>query len=204
MVTTTHATTQRSRLRRRALWLAWATVAWNTIEAVVAISAGSAAGSIALVSFGLDSVIEVASAVVIIWQFSGRDEQREQRALRLIALSFFALAAYVSIRAVVDLATGHRPDVSTVGIALAAVSLIVMPVLATAKRRTAAALGSVTVAADSQQTWLCTYLSAVLLAGLVLNATVGWWWADPIAGLMIAALAVREGRDAWNGDTCCD
>lgn len=191
-------------LRTRARQLAWATVAWNVIEAFVAIIAGTAAGSAALVGFGLDSTIEVASALVIIWQFSGVDEQREQRALRLIALSFFALATYVSFRALFDLAEGREADTSTVGIGLAVASLIVMPTLAVAKRRTGRRLGSMTVTADSQQTWLCTYLSAILLVGLVLNATIGWWWADPIAALIIAALAAREGIEAWNGDNCCD
>ncbi len=193
-----------TRLRTRARQLAWATVVWNVVEALVAIIAGTAAGSAALVGFGLDSTIEVASALVIIWQFSGLDEQREQRALRMIAISFFALAAYVSARAVFDLTSGNEADTSTIGIALAFASLVVMPALAVAKRRTGQQLGSATVTADSQQTWLCTYLSAILLVGLVLNATVGWWWADPIAALIIAALAIREGREAWNGDTCCD
>jgi len=193
-----------NRLRTRALQLAWATVVWNLIEAFVAIVAGTAAGSAVLVGFGLDSTIEVASALVIIWQFSGVDEKREQHALRLIAVSFFALAAYVSIRAVLDLTGANEADTSTVGIALAIASLIVMPALAIAKRRTGQQLGSVTVTADSQQTWLCTYLSVILLVGLVMNSTIGWWWADPIAALIIAALAAREGVEAWNGDTCCD
>lgn len=192
------------RLRRRVVVLAWMTIAWNVVEAVVAIGAGLEAGSLALVGFGLDSTIEVASAAVILWQFAGADEQRERQALRLIALSFFALAAYVSVQAGYDLSTTSEPDASVVGIVLAALSLVVMPLLATAKRRTGRRLGSVTVAADSQQTWLCTYLSAVLLVGLVLNAALGWWWADPLAGLVIAALALREGREAWSGDTCCD
>lgn len=192
------------RLRRRAVGLAWLTVAWNVVEAVVAIVAGAAAGSLALIGFGLDSTVEVASAVVIIWQFSGLDEQREQRALRLIAISFFALALYVVGQAGFDLLSGSEPDSSPVGIGLALASLVVMPLLATAKRSTGRRLGSVTVTADSQQTWLCTYLSAVLLVGLVLNAALGWWWADPAAALIIAALALREGREAWRGDTCCD
>lgn len=190
-------------LRRRAVVLAWITVAWNVIEAVIAIAAGRDAGSMALVGFGLDSTIEVASAAVIIWQFSGLDEDREQRALRLIAVSFFALAAFVTVQALLDLASGSEPDPSSVGIALAVASLIVMPILATAKRSTGRRLGSVTVAADSQQTWLCTYLSVVLLTGLVLNAALGWWWADSVAAVVIAALAVREGVDAWRGDGCC-
>ncbi|MDH3678561.1 MAG: cation transporter [Acidimicrobiia bacterium] len=195
------------RLRRRAVVLAWATVTWNAVEAIVAISAGASAGSLALIGFGLDSTIEVASAVVILWQFAGQAghaEQRERLALKLIGLSFFALAGYVVVQAVVDLATASAPDSSLVGIGLAALSLVVMPILARAKRRTGRQLGSVTVTADSQQTLLCTYLSAILLLGLGLNAALGWWWADPVAGLAIAALAVREGREAWEGEVCCD
>lgn len=194
----------RRRLRRIALSLAWATVAWNVIEAVIAIAAGSAAGSVALVSFGLDSTIEVGSALVIIWQFSGLDERREALALRLIGVSFFALAAYVGVRALLDLVSSSGPESSPVGIGLAALSLVVMPVLAAAKSRVGRRMGSPTVSADSRQTWLCTSLSAVLLVGLVLNAAWGWWWADPIAGLVIAGLAVREGVEAWNGESCCD
>lgn len=201
-VGTTDAT--HDRLRRTAVALAWATVAWNVIEAVVAIAAGSAAGSVALVSFGLDSMIEVGSALVIIWQFSGLDERRERLALRLIAASFFLLAGYVGVRAVLDLITSSEPESSPVGIGLAAASLVVMPVLAAGKARVGRRLGSPTVGADSRQTWLCTYLSAVLLVGLVLNALWGWWWADPIAGLVIAGLAIREGLEAWNGEACCD
>ncbi len=192
------------RLRRAALALAWATVAWNVVEAVVAIAAGSAAGSVALVSFGLDSTVEVASAAIIIWQFSGLDEQRERLALRLIGASFFALAAYVGVRAALDLVTASEPESSPVGIGLAVASLVVMPALAAGKARVGRRLGSATVSADSRQTWLCTYLSVVLLAGLVFNSLWGWWWADPIAGLVIAALAVNEGREAWNGERCCD
>lgn len=191
-------------LRRRAVLLAWLTVAWNVVEAVVAIAAGSAAGSLALIGFGLDSTVEVASAAVIIWQFSGLDHERERRALRLIALCFFALAAYVTVQAAVDLVVGNRAESSRVGIALAVASLVVMPVLATAKRSTGRRMGSVTVTADSRQTWLCASLSAVLLVGLVLNGAFGWWWADPLAALAIAALALREGSEAWRGETCCD
>lgn len=191
-------------LERRAARLAWATVAWNVVEAVVAIGAGAAAGSIALVGFGLDSTVEVMSALVIVWQFRGVSAERERRALKLIAVSFFALAAYVTIQAIVELASVSEPSESTVGIGLASASLVVMPVLARAKRRNGALMGSVTVLADSNQTKLCVYLSAVLLAGLVLNATVGWWWADPVAALVIAALAANEGREAWRGETCDD
>lgn len=201
---TADAADTRERLRRHAMALAWATVAWNVLEAVVAISAGSAAGSVALVSFGLDSTVEVGSAAVIIWQFSGADEERERQALRFIALCFFALGAYVGVRAMVDLVAANEPESSLVGIALAVLSLIVMPTLAVGKARVGRRLGSSTVSADSRQTWLCTYLSAVLLVGLLLNAAVGWWWADPLAGVVIAALAVREGVEAWIGETCCE
>ena len=191
-------------LERRARLLAGATVGWNVVEAIVAIAAGAAASSIALVGFGLDSTVEVLSALVILWQFNGLAEDRERRALKLIALSLFALAAYVAVQAVLDLAGRTKPGASPVGIGLAIASLIVMPLLAAAKRTTGRRLGSTTVVADSNQTKLCAYLSAVLLGGLVLNATVGWWWADPLAALIIAGLAVHEGRGAWHGDTCDD
>ena len=191
-------------LQRRAVRLAWATIAWNVVEAVVAIAAGAAANSIALVGFGLDSTVEVMSAVVIVWQFRGLAEERERRALKLIAVSFFGLAAYVGVQAIIDLAGNSEPESSPVGIGLAIASLVVMPLLARAKRRTGNAMGSVTVVADSNQTKLCAYLSAILLGGLVLNATTGWWWADPIAALAIAALAANEGREAWRGETCDD
>ncbi len=196
---------ERQRRHRIALALAWATIAWNTVEAVVAIAAGAAASSIALIGFGLDSTVEVLSASVIVWQMT-RDvpEEREAQAVRLIAVSFFALAGYVSMQAVFDLVSGSEPESSTVGIALATVSLVVMPTLAALKRRNGRRLGSNSVVADSRQTMLCTYLSAVLLIGLLLNATVGWWWADPLAALVIAGLAVNEGREAWHGDRCCD
>jgi divalent metal cation (Fe/Co/Zn/Cd) transporter len=191
-------------LERRAVRLAWATIAWNVVEAIVAIAAGLAANSIALVGFGLDSTVEVMSAMVIVWQFRGLAEDRERRALKLIAVSFIGLAAYVAVQAIVDLVGTSRPESSPVGIGLAIASLVVMPLLARAKRRTGNAMGSVTVVADSNQTKLCAYLSAILLGGLVLNATFGWWWADPIAALAIAALAVNEGREAWRGETCDD
>ena len=194
----------RSRYGRRARLLAGASVAYNGIEAVVAIAAGIVAGSVALVGFGLDSVVDVSSGLIILWQFRHKiPESREKTALRLMAFSFFALAAYVGFESVRSLVTGHEPDSSTVGIALATTSLAVMPVLSWAQRRTGRALGSNAVVADSTQTLLCTYLSAVLLVGLVLNATLGWSWADPIAGLVIAAIAVREGRQSWRGDGCC-
>ena len=203
-VATALSAERRRRLGRRAQLLAGASVAYNVVEAAVAVAAGVVAGSVALVGFGLDSVVEVSSGLVVLWQFRHPlPETRERRALRLMALSFFALAAYVTVESVRSLATGHAAEHSPVGIALAAVSLVVMPVLSWAQRRTGRRLGSATVVADSTQTLLCTYLSAVLLAGLVVNATLGWSWADPVAGLVIAAVAAREGRDAWRGEACC-
>ncbi|MGY1604390.1 cation transporter [Geodermatophilus sp. SYSU D00815] len=194
----------RARLGRRARWLAGASVAYNVLEAVVAVAAGLVAGSVALIGFGLDSVVEVSSGLVVLWQFRHRvPETRERQALRLMALAFFALAAYVTVESVRALLLGGEPESSPVGIGLAAASLVVMPFLSWAQRRTGRALGSATVVADSTQTLLCTYLSAVLLVGLVLNTTVGWGWADPIAGLVIAAVAVKEGVEAWRGDGCC-
>lgn len=194
---------ERSRLERLARLLAWATIIWNAIEAVVAISSGLVAGSLALVGFGIDSSIEVFAAVVVLWRLRGANEEREERALKLIALSFFALGAYVAVEAVRDLVTDSDAETSPVGIGLAVASLIVMPVLAAAKKRVGVQLGNRTVIADAAETRLCAYLSVILLVGLVLDATVGWWWADPIAALGIAALAVREGREAWEGEDCC-
>jgi len=194
----------RRRLGRRAQMLAGASVAYNVVEAAVAITAGVVAGSVALVGFGLDSVVEVSSGLVVLWQFSHRiPESREHQALRLMAIGFFGLAAYVTVESVRGLIGGSDPSPSPVGIALAAVSLVIMPVLSLAQRRTGKALGSNAVVADGTQTLLCTYLSAVLLVGLVLNATLGWTWADPIAGLVIAAVAAREGLEAWRGEGCC-
>ena len=209
-VVTTPFTDERERLQRRGLLLAALTIAWNVIEAVVAISAGIAAGSIALVGFGFDSTIEVLSALVVVWQFraelqGGYDEARERTALRLIAVSFFVLATYVVIEAVRDLFfIDAEAGASTVGIVLAALSLIVMPLLALAKRRTATQLGSPTLRADAAETMLCAWLSALLLGGLVLNAAVGWWWADPLAAIAIAGLAAKEGLEAWRGESCDD
>lgn len=195
---------ERARLGRRAQLLAAASVGYNALEAVVAVSAGIAAGSVALVGFGLDSIVEVSSGLVILWQFRhSLPESRERQALRLIAMSFFALAAYVSVESIRALLSAGEADPSPVGIGLASASLLVMPVLSRAQRRTGRALGSNAVFADGTQTLLCTYLSAVLLVGLVLNATLGWSWADPVAGLVIAGVAVREGLQAWRGDGCC-
>jgi divalent metal cation (Fe/Co/Zn/Cd) transporter len=197
------APAERARLGRRAQLLAGTSVVYNVIEAVIAVAAGLAAGSVALIGFGLDSVVEVSSGLVILWQFRSRlPESRERQALRLMALAFFALAAFVGVESVRALVSGAAPEASPVGIGLAIASLIVMPFLSWAQRRTGRRLGSRAVVADGTQTLLCTYLSAVLLVGLVLNATLGWGWADPVAGLVIAAVAVREGRAAWRGEGC--
>jgi divalent metal cation (Fe/Co/Zn/Cd) transporter len=194
---------RRAVLARRIRLLVAATITYNVIEAVVAISAGAAASSTALIGFGLDSVIEVSSAAAVAWQFAGSDpEAREKTALRIIAISFFALAAYVTVESVRALVSGGEAEHSTVGLVLAALSLAVMPVLSHAQRRTGRELDSRSAVADSKQTLLCTYLSAVLLVGLGLNSMFGWSWADPVAALVIAAVAVKEGRDAWRGDAC--
>ncbi|MBP2477975.1 divalent metal cation (Fe/Co/Zn/Cd) transporter [Crossiella equi] len=195
---------RRAVLVRRVRLLVAATITYNVLEAVVALTAGTIASSTALIGFGLDSVIEVASAVAVAWQFAGRDPQaRERAALRVIALSFFALAAYVGVESVRALLGAEPAGHSAVGIVLAAVSLAVMPFLSAAQRRAGRELGSASAVADSKQTLLCTYLSAVLLAGLLLNSLLGWWWADPVAALVIAAVAVKEGREAWRGEHCC-
>jgi divalent metal cation (Fe/Co/Zn/Cd) transporter len=195
---------RRDVLARRIRLLVAATITYNVVEAVVALSEGTRVSSSALIGFGLDSVIEVSSAAAVAWQFSAKDpEQREKAALRFIAFSFFALAAYVSVDAARSLLGLGEPRPSVIGIALATASLVVMPVLSLAQRRAGRELGSVSAVADSKQTLLCTYLSAALLAGLVLNAALGWSWADPVAALVIAAVAVREGRNAWRGDPCC-
>lgn len=195
---------RRALLARRIRLLVVATISYNVIEAVVAITEGARVSSTALIGFGLDSVIEVSSAVAVAWQFSSPDpESREKAALRIIALSFFGLAAYVSVDAITALSGDGRAEHSTVGIVLAAVSLMLMPALSYAQRRAGRELGSRSAVADSKQTLLCTYLSAVLLVGLMLNSLFGWFWADPIAGLVIAGVALKEGRDAWRGDACC-
>jgi divalent metal cation (Fe/Co/Zn/Cd) transporter len=198
------APARRAVLRRRVRLLVAATITYNVVEAIVAISAGTMAGSIALLGFGLDSVIEVSSAAAVAWQFAGPDpEGRERVALRLIAGSFFVLAAYVTVEALRTLVVGDEPERSTVGIVLVAISVIVMPFLSWAQRRAGRELGSASAVADSKQTLLCTYLSAGVLVGLVLNAALGWWWADPLVALGLAVVAVREGRAALHGESCC-
>jgi divalent metal cation (Fe/Co/Zn/Cd) transporter len=195
---------RRDVLARRVRLLVAATIAYNVVEAVVAISAGAAASSTALIGFGLDSIVEISSAAAVAWQFAARDPQtREKTALRIVALSFFALAGYVTVESARALLGGAEPDHSGVGLGLAAVSLVVMPVLSYAQRRAGRELGSRTAVADSKQTLLCTCLSAVLLVGLGLNSVLGWGWADPVAALVIAAIAAKEGREAWRGDACC-
>lgn len=194
---------RRSVLHRRIRLIVAVTIGYNLIEAIVAIAAGTAASSAALIGFGLDSTIEVLSAAAVAWQFTRRDPQRwEKPTLRVIAIAFFALAGYVSVTSVLALTAGVDVQHSTIGIALTAVSVIVMPFLSYAERRAGREVGSATAVADSKQTLVCTYLSAAVLIGLVLNSTLGWWWADPIAALVIAGFAVREGVEAWKGDAC--
>lgn len=195
---------RRSVLTRRIRLFVAATIAYNVVEAVIALTEGTRVSSSALIGFGLDSAIEVSSAAAVAWQFSAKDpETREKAALRFIAFSFFALAAYVSVDAVLSLLGMGEARPSPIGIGLAAASLVVMPVLSLAQRRAGRELGSSSAVADSKQTLLCTYLSAALLVGLTLNALFGWSWADPIAALAIAVIAAREGLNAWRGDPCC-
>lgn len=182
--------------------LEYLTIGWNSLEAIVAVGAGAIAGSVALVGFGIDSIIEVSSGAILLWRLvSG--EHREQLALKLVGVSFLALAAYVAFDAVKSLLLREPPDESFVGIALALLSLIVMPILARAKRKVAANLNSRAMQADSRQTDICAYLSAILLFGLGLNALFGWWWADPLAGLIMIPIIVKEGVEALRGKTCC-
>ncbi len=195
---------RRAVLRRRIQLIVAITIGYNVIESVVALVAGGLASSSALIAFGLDSVVEVLSAAAVAWQFAVADhERRERLALRAIAVSFFGLAAFVTVDATRSLILHDPAAPSLPGLVLAAVSLVVMPLLSWAERRTGRELGSHSALADSRQTLLCTYLSAVLLIGLALNSLFGWYWADPVAALVIAALAVKEGRDAWRGKGCC-
>ncbi|WP_421743720.1 cation diffusion facilitator family transporter [Cellulomonas sp.] len=195
--------TRRTVLQRRIRWVVALTIAYNVVEAVVALVAGRMASSSALLAFGLDSVVEVLSAAAVAWQFAAPDpESRERTALRLIAVSFFGLALVVTLDSVRTLLGGSEPEHSTVGIVLAAASLVIMPLFSWFERRTGRELGSASAVADSKQTLLCAYLSGVLLVGLVLNSTLGWTWADPLAALVIAGFAVREGLEAWRGEAC--
>ena len=195
--------TRRATLHRRIRLIVAITIGYNVIEAVIALAAGSVASSAALIGFGLDSTIEVLSAAAVAWQFTRRDPERwEKPTLRVIAVAFFALAAYVAASSVLSLLGGEHPEHSTVGIVLTAISVVVMPFLSFAERRAGTEIGSATAVADSKQTLICTYLSAAVLIGLLLNSVFGWWWADAVAGLVIAVFAVREGLEAWKGDAC--
>lgn len=202
----------RRRAVRHAIWLTRATIGWNVVEGIVAVAAGMAAGSTALVGFGLDSAIEVSAALVLAWRL--RQERSggcmagfDQRATRLIAMAFAALAGYVTVEALAQLAARQPPEPSLTGIVVAALSLVVMPWLARAKARLAPVLGSAAAASEARQTMLCAWLSAVLLVGLIANAAAGWWWADPIAALGVALVAGIEAVRTWRADslddTCC-
>ena len=195
----TTTTADVARLRRRGFWLEYASMAWMTAEAAVAITAGVLASSIALTGFGLDSVIEFFAAAIVVWQLRGEiaGQERETKAVRLIGVTFFALATYLTVEGIRDLVTGARPRESLPGLVIAAAALLVMPGLAVAKRATGRALGNRTLVADSAETAFCAATSAATLAGVGLNTALGWWQADPIAGLVIAALAVKEGLEAW-------
>jgi len=200
------AAPRRARLVRRAQVLAWVGVGWHGVEAAIAVGAGLAAGSIALVGFGADSLTESVAGFVLLWRFAGAragSEHAERRAQRLIGISFYVIAAYIAVEAVRSLAGGHQPDASWVGIGLAAFTLVTMPPLAIAKARVGEQLGSAATKSEGRQNMLCAYLSAALLVGLGANALLGLWWADPATALLIAGVAVREGRDAWRGDDGC-
>jgi divalent metal cation (Fe/Co/Zn/Cd) transporter len=199
-------TDERQKLVRRAKLLAWLGVGWHGIEAAIAVGAGLAASSIALIGFGADSLIESLAGIILLWRFAASraaSEDAERRAQKLIALSFYVLAAYVGFEAVRSLLTGERPDASWVGIGLAAVTLVTMPPLAIAKARVGEKLGSSATKSEGQQNMLCAYLSGALLVGLGANALFGLWWADPVAALLIAGVAVNEGRESWRGESCC-
>ena len=194
---------RREVLHRRIRWIVTATIVYNLIEAAVAITAGTVASSAALIGFGLDSTIEVLSAAAVAWQFTRRHPERwEKGTLRIIAIAFFALALYVTSTSVLALADQVEVEHSTLGIIITALSVIIMPFLSLAERRAGRELGSATAVADSKQTLICTYLSVAVLGGLVVNSLFGWWWADAVAGFIIAAFAIREGIEAWRGDAC--
>jgi divalent metal cation (Fe/Co/Zn/Cd) transporter len=187
--------------------LAWGGNAWHLIEFGIAIGAGIAAGSIALIGFGADSLIEGLAGFVIVWLFTGarlHSETAERRAQQLIAASYFVLAAYVAAESIRDLVAGHKPGVSWVGVGLAAVTAPTMPLLARAKRNVGRKLNSSATVSEASQNMICAYLSVALLFGLLANALAGWWWADPGAALVIAAVAVNEGRESWKGEGCAD
>lgn len=203
MTATIRADDRRSVLQRRIRLIVTVIIGYNTLEAVVALTAGTIASSVALIGFGLDSVVEVLSAAAVAWQFTRRDPERWERGtLRVIAVSFFLLAAYVGVTSVLALVGARDVEHSAVGIALTVASVVLMPVLSFAERRAGRELGSASAVADSKQTLICTYLSAAVLTGLLLNSLFGWWWADPLAALVIVVFALREGVEAWRGDAC--
>lgn len=194
-------TERRVRLHRRVRFIVAFTITYNVVEAIVAVWAGILASSAALIGFGLDSVVEVLSAAAVAWQFTRKDPERwEKVTVRAIGLAFFALAAYVTVDAVTSLITGEGPEHSPLGLGITALSLVVMPLLAWFEVRTGRELGSKSVMADAKQLILCVYLSGAVFVGLILNSLFGWWWADSAAALVVAALAVREGIEAWRGD----
>jgi divalent metal cation (Fe/Co/Zn/Cd) transporter len=198
---------ERERLERRARLLAWGGIAWHFVEFAIAIAAGIVAGSIALIGFGADSLIEALAGFVVLWLFTGTrlgSQSAERRAQQLIAVSFFVLATYVGVESVRTLFDGKHPEVSWVGVGLAAFTAVTMPVLAYAKRDVGNRLHSSATVKEASQTTLCAYLSVALLVGLLANAVAGWWWADPLAALFIAGVALKEGHESWRGEGCCD
>jgi divalent metal cation (Fe/Co/Zn/Cd) transporter len=198
---------ERERLERQARMLAWGGIAYHFVEFAIAIGAGIAASSIALIGFGADSLIEALAGFVVLWLFTGArvgSEAAERRAQQLIAASFFVLAAYVTVESIRMIVGGQHPEASWVGIGLAVFTTLTMPLLAYVKRRVGLKLGSAATVKEASQTQLCAYLSVALLIGLVLNAAAGLWWADPLAALFIAAVAVKEGRESWRGEGCAD
>ena len=205
----TNSVVERARLVRRGRYLEYFTIGYNSLEGIIAVAAGLLAGSIALVGFGFDSLIEVTSGALLLWRLHADvDEIRRERVeaitLRLVGICFLVLALYVIYDSVESLLRHKAPDESLIGIILAAVSLVVMPLLVRAKRRVARSINSGALMADSKQTELCTYLSAILLGGLLLNALLGWWWADPVAGLIMVPIIAKEGIEALQGETCGD
>jgi divalent metal cation (Fe/Co/Zn/Cd) transporter len=198
---------ERAKLERRARLLAWGGIGWHFIEFGIALGAGIAAGSIALIGFGADSLIEALAGFVVLWLFTGTrlgSHHAERRAQQMISVSFFVLAAYVTVEAARTLISADHPETSWIGVGLAAFTALTMPLLAAAKRRVGNRLHSSATVKEASQTTLCAYLSVALLVGLLANALAGWWWADPTAALVIAAFAVKEGRESWRGEGCCD
>jgi divalent metal cation (Fe/Co/Zn/Cd) transporter len=194
------------RLARRARWLSWASLGYMCVEGAVALVAGIVAGSIALTGFGIDSAIEGVASLIVVWRLTGsrlHSQEAEERAQKLVAISFFLLAPYITVEALRDLIAGHHPSASWLGIGLAASSMVLMPALGIAKRRIGERIGSPATAGEGAQNLLCAYMAVALLAGLAGNALLGLWWLDPAAALAIAALAVNEGVEAWRGESCC-